>query len=267
LPGHKLSISRAWDESKAIVARNGGLLVTIALALFVLPGVISDMVSPPTKPGELPPIGYWSVIAALAVMVSLIGQLAVVRLATAPGVAVGEAIAHGARRVPAYVAATLLWIAPFAILLALLAPRLVSPNADPVSALAVLLAAIAGIYVAIRLLLTSAVASEENANPIRIIKRSWTLTGGNFWRLFAFFMMFLIAAGVTLMAVGAIAGVISAAVFGDSGPMTVGGLLISMLSQLFGAAVTILLMLMIARIYLQAAGAGAAEPTVPNSGT
>jgi hypothetical protein len=36
----KLSISKAWEETKAIITRDGRLFVAVALALFVLPGII-----------------------------------------------------------------------------------------------------------------------------------------------------------------------------------------------------------------------------------
>ena len=121
----KLSISQAWDESRAVIARDGALLTTIALALFVLPGVISDIATPLAPPGELPKPGYWIVLTALALLVALVGQLAVIRLAIGSGLTVGEAIRHGARRVPAYLAATLAWVVPVLIAAVLLAARVV----------------------------------------------------------------------------------------------------------------------------------------------
>ena len=42
----RVSISRAWDETKAIFSRDGRLLVAVALALFVLPVVIVGLVMP-----------------------------------------------------------------------------------------------------------------------------------------------------------------------------------------------------------------------------
>ncbi|QNP44743.1 hypothetical protein H9L14_08085 [Sphingomonas sediminicola] len=41
-----LSISRAWDETREIFRRDGGLLVSVALALIVLPEVVVGIVSP-----------------------------------------------------------------------------------------------------------------------------------------------------------------------------------------------------------------------------
>src|SRR5215210_3665248 len=98
----KLSISRAWDEVRAIIARDGSLLMTIALALFVLPGAISETVTPKAPPGEFPPVGYWTVLTGIALLIALVGQLAVIRLGTGSRATVGEAIGDGGRRAPAY---------------------------------------------------------------------------------------------------------------------------------------------------------------------
>ena len=64
----KLSISKAWDETRAVVARDGGLLTTIALALFVLPGVISDVATPAAPSGLLPEFGYWTILTAISLV-------------------------------------------------------------------------------------------------------------------------------------------------------------------------------------------------------
>ena len=62
----KLSISKAWDETRSIVARDRGLLFTVALALFVLPGVISDLVTPDAPASGFPPVGYWTAVTVVA---------------------------------------------------------------------------------------------------------------------------------------------------------------------------------------------------------
>ena len=100
----KLSISKAWDETRAVLARDGSLLTTIALALFVLPGVISDTVTPAAAAGQLPKPGYWMLVAGAAVVIAVVGELAVIRVASARA-AVGEASATPSARA-LYLAAT-----------------------------------------------------------------------------------------------------------------------------------------------------------------
>jgi hypothetical protein len=264
----KLSISKAWDESKAVIARDGSLLTTIALALFVLPGVVSDIVTPAAPPGELPKIGLWTVMTVIALLVALVGQLAVIRLAIGSGLTVGEAIRHGARRAPAYLAATLMWMLPVLVVAVLLAGKVVGPppNASPVAALGLILFCGVVLWFAIRMLMTSPVASAETVGPVEIIRRSWQLTQGHWLRLFGFFLAIVIAAVVAIMAVTAIGGILAKMVFGGVGPLTVGALVVALLVQIVSAAVSVILMVMLARIYVQLSGEGAAVK-VPTSGS
>ena len=202
-------------------------------------------------------------------LIALVGQLAVIRLAIGSRLTVGEAIGHGARRAPAYFVATIIWILPFLIIGALLFGMVAKDptNAPPAAAFALLLLACVMLFFAIRMLMTSPVASAEPVGPVAIIKRSWEMTRGNWWRLFAFFLLFVIAVLVAVTAVGAVAGVIAELVLGGDEPLTVGALFVALLTQLVSAAVSVVLMVMLARIYVQLAGDGAAEASVPTSGS
>lgn len=263
----KLSISRAWDETKQVIARDGNLLTTIALALFVLPGVVSDIVTPAAPPGQLPKMGYWTVLAIIALLIALVGQLAVIRLAIGSGLTVGEAIRHGARRAPAYLAATLMWVLPFVILFMVLAGTSGGKLQDmpPAAALGLILLCGIVLFFAIRMLLSSAVASAEPVGPVEILRRSWQLTHGHWLRLFGFFVAVVIAALVAIIAVSAVGGILAQLIFGGVGPLTVGALLVALLTQIVSALVSVILMVMLARIYVQLSGEGAAVK-VPTSG-
>ena len=46
----RLSISAAWDETKAILVREGRLLATVALALIVLPQTVFAVIGAPIGP-------------------------------------------------------------------------------------------------------------------------------------------------------------------------------------------------------------------------
>jgi hypothetical protein len=265
----KLSISRAWDEARGTLATNASLLSTIGLAMFVLPGVIGELMTPAAPEGQLPPFGAWTVVAGIVVLIALVGQLAVIRLAIGSRSTVGEAIGHAARRAPAYFAATLIWVLPFllvgAVLVGMIAKNPESP--PPAAVLVLLLLALVMLFFAIRMLMTSAVASSETHGPVRIIRRSWELTAGNFWRLLVFFILLVVTLLVAAVAIGSIAGIIAEVALGGVEPMSVGALFVALVTQLVSAAVSVVLMVMLARIYVQLAGDGAAEASVPTSGT
>lgn len=255
----KLSLSRAWDDTRSALARDGKLYAALALAVFFLPGVVVGVVSP--NANGLPQNWNDALLAGAAAIVGLVGQLAVIRLALGSRSTVGEAIGQGARRAPAYIAATILWIAPFAIAAyaigveAFQAPQ----NATPGALSAALVLMIIGFFVAIRMSMTSSVASVEHAGPLEILRRSWRLTQGHWWRLFGFFLIYLLVMLIVAAAVGAIVGILSSLVFGRVEPLSVGALVVASLTQAASAVVTIGFLVMLARIYAQLAGPKAEE--------
>jgi Membrane domain of glycerophosphoryl diester phosphodiesterase len=261
----KLSLSRAWDETRDVLHRDGRLIAIVALAMLVFPGTVQEMVTPQAPAGELPAPGWWMAVALLAIVVGIVGQLAIVRLALGPSTSVGEAIAHGARRAPYYLLSFLMWIAPFAALLVVLLGAMKGPPPSPAAALGLLAVLIAMTFLAVRLILAVGVASAESAGPVQILKRSWALTAGHWWRLLAFLLLFIVAVLCVLVAVGVIIGLLVALVVGAPTGMTLSRLIVVLVSQLAAGAVTAAFIVMIARIYLQLSGLGGVS--VPKSGT
>jgi len=263
----KLSISQAWDESRAVLARDGKLIGTVALALFVLPGIILDLFMPEAPAGQFPPAGPWMAIALVAILISLVGQLAIIRLAMGPHLTVGEAISHGARRLLPYLGAVLIWAVPLSLAIGLL---FASAGSDPehpsaVAALGLVAAGLIGIYLAVRFLMTSAVASAERSGPLAVLRRSWDISAGNWWRLFGFLFRFMIGALIAIAAINWAVGFVAITFLGPIDPMSASALLVAFVDALVNAVVTVFLAVFLARIYVQLAGGEAAS--VPSSGT
>ena len=122
-------------------------------------------------------------------------------------------------------------------------------------------------FASVRLMLSSAVASAEGIGPLAILRRSWDLSRGNWWRLFVFILMFGIGALALLWAVDSVFGLLIRMIVEDAGPRSLGGLLISIVSQLLSGLLSVMLFVMLARIYVQRSETGAAEASVPRSGT
>jgi hypothetical protein len=263
-----LSISKAWDETKAILARDGRLIGAVALALFVLPGLILDLMFPDTPPATFPKPGPWMGVAFVVGFLSLAGQLALIRLAMGPQLTVAEAILHGIRRFPSYFGAVLIWLLPIVVAgYALVGQIMVNPdNPKPAVALGLIVLTVVLAYFSVRFSLNSAVASAEAAGPLTILRRSWALTAGHWWKLFAFVFLFGIAVLALLFAVEAVTGIIAKLALGGMEQGTVGGLLVALASQLVSAAAYSTFFVMLARIYVQLAGKDA-RAGVPNSGT
>lgn len=264
----KLSLSQAWEETSRVLARDGRLFLAVALALFVLPGLILDVSLPDAGATAFPAAGAWIVIGIVALLVSLVGQLAVIRLAMEPHVAVGEAIVHGLKRLVPYVVAVLIWVFPILFIGSVLYNLVGADEAHPPvgAALALIALTVVGVYLGVRMMLSSPVASAEPIGPLAILRRSWDLSSGNWWRLFVFLLMFGIGALCLIWAVDSVVGLVVRMFDADAGPRSLGGLLVSIVSQLVSASLSVVFFVMLARIYVQRSGTGAAA-TVPRSGT
>jgi len=273
-----LSLSQAWDETKAIILREGRLLAAVALALVALPGVIEGLVSPDRMNAASTP--WWiNAVVILASLVALAGQLALIRLALGPSITVGAAIVHGIRRLPIYflsaltvLIALLIAAIPFGVVLAAAGvplPANGGPAANIQASMPVALAALVYLalilFVVIRMLMSAPIASAEAIGPIAIIRRSWELTAGNWWRLFAFLVMVLFAAVILAIAVRTAIGVVVEVLLGPVAPLSTSALVVALVLALLNSVLTVLLTVMLARIYVQLSGRGEAA-SVPTTG-
>lgn len=271
-----LSISTAWDETKALLNQDGKLFASVALALIVLPTVVVGVIDP--RLPEEPSGPLWLEIVTFAIsLISLAGQLALIRLALAPSVSVGEAIGHGFRRLGPYLVALVILVAgaillavPIAIVLSVMgySDAIVRGSLDastlpgPVL-LVILIYAIALMVLAIRFLLSMPVAAAEQPGPLAILKRSWQLTGGNWLRLFAFLILTLLAAGIVLSLITVAVGSIVALTLGTAEPMSLAALLIALFAAAVTGMFTVLFTVMVTRIYVQLSGRDTVEAAAP----
>lgn len=273
----RLSISRAWEETRERLGSDGRLLMTVAIALIALPSAISTLVNPNSGMGEGGGLGTGLITLAMS-LVALIGQLAIIRLAIGPSVSVGGAIGHAAGRALPYIGSIILLVIglfllaiPVGVVLAAMGVSIERTGAGlPAGAwIPLLLLFVVMIYVAARMMMTSSVASAEAAGPVRILKRSWELTRGNVGRLLAFLLLFLIALIVVLSAVAVMVGLLARTLFGQLEPFSAAALLVGLVQGLVSAAATTIFAVMLARMYVQLSGGAAIDPevSVPSSGS
>lgn len=269
-----LSISRAWDETKALFASDGRLFTTVALALMGLPSMITGLVEPQGMGLENRGLRPFDLLLLAFMILALVGQLALVRLALKPSITVGGAIAHGARRMPIYLVTALILgagLVAITIPLAIVAKLAGAPldgamtAMTPAAALVLLVLFVVVMFVAVRMMMGTPVATAERVGPVAIIKRSWHLTQGVWWKLLGFLVMIVIAALVVLLAISAVAGSLVTIAFGPIEPMSVSALVLGFFQGLFNAAFTALFAVMLARIYVQLSGKDIVK--APISGT
>jgi hypothetical protein len=278
-----LSVSRAWEETKQLLSRDGRLLGTVALALFVLPlAIMGAFVPGGVGTATMSAFEGSSVLlillVALVLLVILLGQLAITRLAIGPSTTVGSAIAQAARRLPSYFAMGLIIGAALLLLMflgALLVAATVKVPASeeqmaqsPVVALAVVLMFLAYLFLVTRVVsISAAVAVAESAGPVRIIRRAWALTSGHFWRLFGFILLFMIGTGVAVLALSSVVGAGLELFVGAVEPMSASALILAIVDALANGAMILVFALMLARIYVQLSGIATRGGSVPKSGT
>ena len=252
----KLSVTAAWNETAAFVKREFGLLFLVAFGLVALPTVILRAVAPETPPGQIPEAGAWMLLILPVIVFSIIGSLTMTMLALGRGEDARAAFGHAVRRSPTVLVAALLLgliamvaALPVAIVIVLLAGT--GPAAAILLSAAILLAFV---FVWIRMMLLNPVGAVEPVGPIEILRRSWRLTAGQFWKLLGFVAIALILFGVLSLAVTSVLGslVILAAGQPQDGNLSKGLLLL--LGGILNAAFGVFLTVMVARIYAQLAG-------------
>ena len=250
-----LSITDAWNETVAFMGREGRLVLPVGFMLIALPGAIIQVATPATRPNELPEPGLWLAFVPFAIALTLIGNLAISVLALKPGTSVGEAIQQGVRRfLPVLGAvlliglASMLAMAPVVLLAAGAAVALGNPALAVVPVLFVIPLLI---FLWTRLLLANPIGAVEPGGPVAILKRSWALTTGGFWRLLGFLILLLIVGLVASGAVGAVGGTLIALAFGPIRPDSLSFYLTLILSTLVQAGLASIFAVMVARIYAQ----------------
>ena len=266
-----LSIGKAWEETSAFLGREAKLVAPVALATFALPAILAGWAFPMGGTG-----GGAGLLMVLVLLVALIGQMTVILLVNGWRGSIGQAMGTAARRLPALVAALVIVFLPIAIIAtfavggsmfragitdpAALTPEMLAKM--PAFLWGVLLFTILMIVLGVRMFPISAITVSEPAGPIALLKRSWRLTRGTFWRLLALVILLGLVAVVLDWAATAVVGSIAALVAGEPKPFNTSALLVALATGFVGALVSSVSAAMAGRVYAQLA---APETTVPNT--
>jgi hypothetical protein len=261
-----LSATTAWNETMAFFRREAGLIMPIALLLLAVPSAALQLVVPTPPAGQAPGLGLWVILLPLVVIASIIGTVAISFLALRPGTSVGEGLQVGIRRfLPLLGASILIGIAAFILMipLALLFIGDVSAGGavDPGRlSLFVLAFLVISLFFWVRLMLMTPVAAIEGLGPIALIRRSWSLTRGHFWKLLGLFLIVSIIGFIILFVVTTIIGLLVLALAGPMEPGSTSFIVMTILSSLLSAVFSAILITLLSRIYAQLSGEPAARP-------
>ncbi|MBT2132936.1 glycerophosphoryl diester phosphodiesterase membrane domain-containing protein [Croceibacterium sp. LX-88] len=268
----KFDMGRAWNDAVALLQANRDVVLIVGAAFFFLPSLALMLLSPdyaalasgaavapqPTDPsdafdlalkqaGEVFDQIKWFLLASAIVQgIGMLGLLALLTDRARP--TVGEALLIGAKCLIPYILAQILLSLVVALLLVI--PVLAGTSGG--AALAVLFglgALVAFCYLMTKFsLVAPVIAIERVTNPLVALQRSWRLTKGNSVRLFAFYVLLLIAVMVISTVVGLFAGLFTAL-----GGQTVGLIVSGLVNALFGMIVTVLFLAVLAGTHKQLA--------------
>ena len=263
-----LSIGKAWEETSAFLGKEARLVAPVALATFALPAILAGWAYPGRATGG--GAGWLLVLVLLAAMV---GQMTIVLLVNGWRGSIGEAMTKAARRLPTLLGALIIAFLPVMLVAvvgfgaSLTSAGITDPAALTPEVIAklpnigwlLLFLALFLIVVGVRLFPISAIAASEPIGPIKLLKRSWALTKGVFWRLLVLALLLGIVAVVLDLAVTAVVGSIAALAAGEARAFNLSALIVALAGGLVGAIVSTVSAAMVGRVYAQLS----VEPSVP----
>lgn len=265
-------MGQAWNEAISLLSANRDTVLAIVGLFFFLPYFALALFAPEAvnpAPVEAPPgtdpevvmnaaldallqqyADNWPLFLILSVA-QFVGTLSLLALLTDRArPTVGEALQRGLKSTPSYLAAQIL-AALFVMVVIGIPLGILGQFVPP--AIAVLFGLVlffVMLYIFVKFALIAPVIAMENEfNPITAMRRSWTLTKGNSFRLAAFFLLLILAIGIVALLVTSILGLVLSA-FGE--PVTnIGNGIVSGLSN---AVVGAILLAVLAGVHRQLAG-------------
>jgi len=219
----KLEMNRAWNDAVRLLNKSRDVILVVAGVFFFLPYFAFMLVGPDPMAGSNPaqPLPaaetldrlshyysqmWWAVVLiSILQAVGVLGLLALLTDRRRPTVA--EALKIGTTKVLPYIAAYLLLGMALAVVVLMLATVAAIAGAQWLVALIVVVALVVWVALFVRFSLVGpALEKEGTGNPIGALGRSWTLTAGNGWRLFAFYALLFVAMMVITMIVSGVLG-------------------------------------------------------------
>jgi len=246
-----MPISEAWNDTVAFVGREGALLFPVAFALIALPAIVFQAAMPAVEPGVQPEAGAWMLLLLPFLIFTIIGTLTLSALALQGGLSVGEAIGHALRRLlPFLGAVALIGLIGMAIMVPLSIVSVLLGGSEKGAMLLLMpLTLIIFILVSVRLVFINPVAANEPAGPIAVIRRSWALTRGHFWKLFSFFTLLMLITVVVTLAVNAVAGILLTVTIGSPLENEVSKLIALIASGVVNTIVSVFTIVVVAKLY------------------
>jgi hypothetical protein len=244
----KLDMAAAWNEAMALLRQHQALLIPIAGVFLFLPALAVGILMPMPEPtpgadanqiiAQMRPYIMATLPFQLLVIVAgTIGQIACTHMLLGPpGTSVGGAIRLGLLMLPG-------------VLIASLASGMAM-------GIGLLIFIVPGLYIYARLsMLVPYAAATGTANPINLIKGSWTMTGDSAWSLLGYLILILVVGFIAMVIVSSITGVVLALLM----PANFANLLSLVVDGISSAIFSLVMLAAIAAAYRQLSDIGDAN--------
>ena len=273
-------MNRTWSQGIALVQGNFQLLAVIAGVFLLIPGTLfyvamPDLMTTITTSDDPAMIeamlrdalGPLMIFGALAFIAQMVGYMAMIALMGSRRPTVGEALKRGFADLPSAIGVSLLIMLSFvlaglvlSLVVGLIAGILVTVGgtglATALGFLMVVAVLLLLLYLMTRFtLVLPVIVLEGERNPVRAIRRSWTLTRGNTRRIFVFFLLLFVCYMVLSLILGSVFGLAATALAGGTGL----ALTLGLFNGLIGAAVAVVFSGILVSMHQQLAGASSAE--------
>jgi len=267
-----ISIQAIWDDTLAFIRREQALLVPVALATIGVSSLVIQLIQNNIASMSKTWLPLVFVAGLLAIIVDIVGQLAVTALALRSHLSVREALAIGAQRMWVMVAATLLVALVFGLLLVPLTasimgqlrmvngmPDFGSIHPDGGVALWGLVVLLSSFWANLRLTTLAPMIVDRKIGVIDALKGAFQQNKGLVWKLlltfglmFVVFMVLSVAVGITL---GTAFVLLGKAI---NSPST-GQMLVALVTAVLGTAYRVVMVVFIAKLYQRLVGGSELE--------
>ncbi|MFA7587411.1 MAG: glycerophosphoryl diester phosphodiesterase membrane domain-containing protein [Novosphingobium sp.] len=268
----KFDSNRAWQQAVTSVSANRDVLFPVAGVFFLLPAVLSGYFMADLQAAMMQSLGDPEAMARLmdghmgsffgvglaTALAQAIGGLALLALLTdRTRPTVGQAIGSAIRALPTLIGAGL--VMAFGYLLLAVVFALVSGGTAGASSglagIVLMVMLVVMVYVTVKLsLLLPVVVIERVMNPLAALARSWRITRGNSFRIFAFYALLF----VTYIVLATVATMLVLGLFAlVTEPGALAMLFTGVVSGTIGAIANVLFIAVLAAVHRQLAGPSA----------
>lgn len=251
----KLSLSDVWDDTRIFMQRELGLLLPIGFATFGIGALLVSSVAPQPTPETGLQAGSWMIWLIPAIIMMLIGYLAISRLSLRSHLSVGEALGDAMRLLPKAggLALMVTGIITGMIVLASIVTGVVVMvmGLPPKVATGTAFAAVVPLifWLSVRLLLLWPTLADREGGVRDAFTRAMALSRGNFLRLAGLallnFVGYLLLAAVIEMAGGSVLLIVTRLI----GMPALGQVLASVLMAAFNAVYATFWAVFLSRLY------------------